>query len=186
LGPTKAKRGVSHIRPTSDRTREAVFNIIGDKRLLDGLVLDIFAGTGALGLEALSRGAAAALFVDHSRESLRLTAANAERSALESRALLARRDLNRGLGFIAKMDKIKAAFPDGRAAFDLVFIDPPYERFQAAFFLEELQEYNLLRPGAMVLYEDRSKAKLPERVGALTLVDQRRYGDSGVWFYQGG
>ncbi|MFK8253530.1 16S rRNA (guanine(966)-N(2))-methyltransferase RsmD [Ancylobacter terrae] len=137
------------VRPTSDRLREALFNVLahayGDPA--DGAsVLDLFAGTGALGLEALSRGAQAALFVDNSAEGRALVRANIEALGLGGQARLLPRDASR-LGAAA-----------GEAPFDLVFCDPPYGRDLAGRALAAAQAGGWLAPGALVVVEEAAQA----------------------------
>ena len=127
--PAKKKRSL--IRPTSDRAREALFNIIS-QRINGALVLDLFAGTGALGLEALSRGAAHCLAIDNSPESLRLIRANSAACSFADKLTLVKRDLRKGLGFLQSMVSDQG--------FSLVFLDPPYGRKLSLRLLEELAD----------------------------------------------
>jgi 16S rRNA (guanine(966)-N(2))-methyltransferase RsmD len=146
-------------RPTSDRVREALFSILGP---LDGArVLDLFAGSGALGLEALSRGAASAVLVERAPASLRVLrgnvadlAADAEVVASDARA------------------HVRAARAQG-AQYDLVFLDPPYR--SAAVLGRELELRPVLAPGARVVAE--SDRRSPLELG-LPITDERRYGDT--------
>lgn len=169
------RRGRPLIRPTSDRAREAIFSIIGTE-VVGAAVLDLFAGTGALGLEALSRGAGSALFVDQDREALALVAANAEVCGFSDQGRIVRRDLARGLGFLA------GYAPEN--GFALVFIDPPYGRGLGVAAGRELADLELLDQGALVVIEDAADEVLPGRVGRLVLSDRRRYGDTGFWLFR--
>ena len=154
-------------RPTSDRVREALFSILGP---VDGLrVLDLFAGSGALGLEALSRGAAEATFVDSARPAY--TALRANLDALELDAEVRRQDAR------AFLRDAKA----GDRAYDLVFVDPPYrlaERLGA-----ELSPLiaAVLAPGARVVGESDRRAPLAL---ALPVTDERRYGDTLISIHE--
>jgi 16S rRNA (guanine966-N2)-methyltransferase len=146
-------------RPTSDRVREALFSILGP---LDGArVLDLFAGSGALGLEALSRGAAEATFVERDRAALKALRANVE--ALSAPAQVVPADAAAFLGNAARAG----------ALYDLVFLDPPYR--QAAALGRELSLEPVLAPGARVVVESdrRSPLDLP-----FEPFDERRYGDT--------
>ena len=154
----------SETRPTSDRVREALFSILGPS-IQDARVLDLFAGSGALGIEALSRGAAAAVFVDRSRRATQAIRANlaalgieAEVRALEARAAL------------------RAASGRGEA-YDLIFVDPPYRL--AAELGRELSEglAAVLAPGSRVVTESDRPAPLQLD---LPLADERRYGDTVI------
>ena len=149
-------------RPTSDRVREALFSILGDR--VDGArVLDLFAGSGALGIEALSRGAAHATFVDSAPAAIRSLRANLE--ALGADADVRRADARRFLG---------SASAAGRY-YDLVFLDPPYRL--AGRVGGELAAVlpAVLAPGAAVVVESDRRAPLDL---ALPLIDERRYGDT--------
>lgn len=148
-------------RPTSDRVREALFSILGP---LDGLrVLDLFAGSGALALEALSRGAARAVLVERDPAALRAIRANVE--ALGAPAEIRRRDARAALGQAREAGE----------TYDLVFLDPPYRR--AAALAAELADVlpAVLAPGARVVCESDRRA--PLELG-LPVRDERRYGDT--------
>jgi 16S rRNA (guanine966-N2)-methyltransferase len=152
----------SATRPTSDRVREALFSILG-ARVEGARVLDLFAGSGALGLEALSRGAARATFVESAQPALAVLRANVE--ALGADAEIVRADASRWL---------RAAPSDARQ-YDLVFLDPPYRRAQAlGAGLSELLPA-VLAQGALVVAETDRRAPLE-----LTIrhIDERRYGDT--------
>jgi 16S rRNA (guanine966-N2)-methyltransferase len=160
------------IRPTSDRLRETLFNILahsyGDP--LDGApVLDLFAGTGAMALEALSRGAAAALLVDQGTEACAIIRANVEALGLAGAARVLRRDA-RKLG--------KA--PEGEK-YDLAFLDPPYGKGLAPPALAALRGGGWLAAGALVVIEEAAGAELalPED---FALIEARLFGDAKVLF----
>lgn len=163
------------IRPTSDRAREAIFNILA-ARVAGARVLDLFAGTGALGLEALSRGAARALFVDGQRSVIELIERNVALCGFSDRATVVQKDLARGLAFLT------ASQPAG--GFDLVFLDPPYGGALALRLLESLAGGNLLAAKGMVVLEDAAEAQYPQTLGPLVCLDRRRYGEAGFWLYQ--
>lgn len=154
----------AHLRPTSDRVREALFNILinahGDP-VTGAHVLDLFAGTGALGLEALSRGAASAVFVDDGRKALGLLRANID--GLQAEAEILRRDATR-LGASARV-------------FDLVFLDPPYGKGLGARALAAAREGGWLAPGAVVVWEEGSPQDVPQGFERL---DVRVYGDTHI------
>jgi 16S rRNA (guanine966-N2)-methyltransferase len=149
-------------RPTSDRVREALFSVLGG-RVEDSRVLDLFAGSGALGLEALSRGAAEATFVDSAPAAIRAIRSNLE--ALGGEAEVRRADARRFLG---------GASAAGRH-YDLVFLDPPYR--MAKRLGDELTAAlpAVLAPGAAVVTESDRRAALDLD---LPLIDERRYGDT--------
>jgi len=166
------------IRPTSDRAREALFNILGDS-VPGSHVLDLYAGTGALGLEALSRGAATVVLVDLHRQALELIRRNIAicvPAAEQAKVTLLRHDLRKGLP-PALTTATKAT------EFDLIFLDPPYSQGLSLKTLEYLGNGQILSAKGLVVAEERSNESLPERCGMLHLFDQRTYGDTGFWFY---
>jgi len=168
-------RGDRRIRPTADRAREALFSIIGPE-VVGAAVVDLYAGTGALGLEALSRGAASALFVDLHNDPLGLIGKNIELCGFSERSCLVRRDLTKGLFFLAQLAPAEG--------FDLVFIDPPYGKGLAMMALTELGRLELLAGKALVVAEEDSSAVFAESYQGLRLFDQRRYGDTGFWLFR--
>ena len=179
---TPSKSTVKHsgksktvIRPTADRAREALFSIIG-KEVEDVMVLDLFAGTGALGLEALSRGAQGAVFVDTSPEAVQIINANIAKCGFSDRTLVLKRDLSKSLYFLKKQ------LPD--TLFSIVFIDAPYRKGLAERMLLETAARNILATGALVIVEEDAFTEMASNFAALYLVDQRRYGDTGFWFYR--
>jgi 16S rRNA (guanine966-N2)-methyltransferase len=157
------------IRPTSDRVREAIFSIIAEQ-IPDANVLDLFAGTGALGLEALSRGASRAVFVDQSAEANRLIRANVELCGVQDRATVMQKSIVQALRRLGK---------DG-CTFDLVFMDPPYGRGTIETTLSLLDE--VAAPGALLIAEHHRKDPLPERSGNWMKTQDRKYGDTVVSF----
>ncbi|MFP3867914.1 MAG: 16S rRNA (guanine(966)-N(2))-methyltransferase RsmD [Desulfobacteraceae bacterium] len=163
-------RGV--MRPTADRVREAIFNILGPG--VEGVrVLDLFAGTGAMGIEALSRGAREAIFVEHDSDSLQVLRKN-----LASCDLLA---VTRVLPVSVPRALKQLAIQGQR--FELIFLDPPYGRGLAAQTLELLAPSPLLNPETQVVVEHGCHDSLPLQGDFLTRVDQRRYGDTLISFY---
>ncbi|WP_298958116.1 16S rRNA (guanine(966)-N(2))-methyltransferase RsmD [uncultured Methylobacterium sp.] len=158
------------IRPTTDRLREALFNVLAhayDDPVAGARVLDLFAGTGALSFEALSRGAAFALLVDQGAEARGVIRANVEALGLEGATRLFRRDATR-LG----------PAPPGEA-FGLVFCDPPYGRGLAPPALAAAAEGGWLAPGAFVVVEEAADAALA-LPGAFVELERRAYGDTRV------
>jgi 16S rRNA (guanine966-N2)-methyltransferase len=162
------------VRPTSDRAREAIFNILAAK-VAGARVLDLFAGTGALGLEALSRGAVSTVFVDGQRSVTELIEKNLALCGFAGRATVLQKDLARGVAFLS------AQQPAG--GFDLAFLDPPYGSKLALRVLESLASGNFLAAQAIVVLEDAAEAQYPENMGSLACFDRRRYGEAGFWLY---
>lgn len=171
------------IRPTSDRAREALFSIIG-QRVEKACVLDLYAGTGALGLEALSRGAEEVLFIDNSHAALALTRRNLElcnvKNALskEPRSLIVKHDLRRGITLSQEMLR------HCTEGFDLIFLDPPYGKGLAEKTLLDIDSSDLCAQDSLIIAEEASGVTLPDSFPRqLKLKDQRRYGDTRFWFY---
>ena len=178
--PSKSSAGPSGsllIRPTADRAREALFSIIGNA-VEGAAVLDLFAGTGALGLEALSRGAQSAVFVDKSSRSIELIKKNIELCGFSDKTFIIKRDLAKSLSSLEKLLPGKE--------FSMIFIDPPYRKALCLKILRELSSGNILASSGLVVAEDDSGNELPESVGSLILIDRRKYGDTGFWLYRAG
>jgi 16S rRNA (guanine966-N2)-methyltransferase len=169
-------RGIKNsIRPTSDRVRESIFNILGSKSVADN-VLDLFAGTGALGIEALSRGARYGTFVDRDRNAVGLILKNLSVCGFTQQSTVHQKDIDRGLAFL-KRDR-----PEN--GFDLVFMDPPYNMGSTLNRLEELQKMQIIAAKGLIVVEDASKVELPLEIYELSMIDFRRYGDTSVWIYE--
>jgi 16S rRNA (guanine966-N2)-methyltransferase len=155
-------------RPTSDKVRAAVFNVLG-QFFEGGRVLDLYAGTGALALEAISRGCTEATCVDASAEAAAVIAHNAEACGMGGRVRVVRRRV---------LDALPALAAE---SFDLAFVDPPYAEGPDAA-LAALPR--VLRPGAMAVAEHDRKAPPADRHGRLALVDRRAYGGTGISIYR--
>lgn len=153
----------AHLRPTSDRVRESLFNILTGRGAVEGArVLDLFAGTGALGLEALSRGAAGAAFVENGRASLKLLRQNMALCGVQAEVIA--RDARR-LGACTG------------APFDLVFLDPPYGKGLGEAALEAARAGGWMASAALVVWEEGGAVTAPDW---LTLEDERRYGETMI------
>ena len=164
------------VRPTSDKLRETLFNILGD-RVIESVFLDGYAGVGAVGIEAISRGAERVYFVDRASRSASAVRANLARMGIGSGYRVLEMELGRAL---------RICLRDG-ARFDIVFLDPPYER--ADLYrrdLEQLGRDALLRSGAMVVAEHRRGLEMPESAGRLRLKRSLEQGDSTLTFYEPG
>ena len=160
------------IRPTAAKVREAVFSILGPA-VFGARVLDLFAGTGALGIEALSRGAVQAVFVEDHPEALKVLRRNLADLGLEDRTTVWSLTVTTALKQLA-----------GRGErFGLAFLDPPYGGGEAAAALSALAALKLLPPGARVVVEHSRRETLPEACGPLTRLEVRRYGDTQAAFY---
>jgi 16S rRNA (guanine966-N2)-methyltransferase len=160
------------VRPTADRVREALFNIL-DRKYIDATVLDLFAGTGALGIEALSRGAKTAVFIDNSAHSLDVLRQNLEHCALQPCAQTIRWDIARNL-------KCLVGYPE---TFDLVFMDPPYHCGLVAIALRHLVETGCLAPRAHLIAEHEAGKESEMESAQFTITDNRRYGRTALSFF---
>jgi len=158
----------AHLRPTSDRVRESIFNLLQNGGYGDPLtgarVLDLFAGTGALGLEALSRGAELAVFVDNGRVAQGLIGRNMDLCHTIEKSTLIKRDA-------AKLGA------SDRGSFDLVFLDPPYGKGLGQKALATALDGGWITPDALVVWEEATEMDAPK---GLTKLDARRYGDTFV------
>ncbi len=162
------------IRPTTDRTREAVFNVLAHRfsdKLQGGRVLDLFAGTGALGLEALSRGGAYGVFIEESAEGRGLIRDNVETFGLTGRTKIFRRDAA-ALGEAGTL-----------APFDLVFADPPYGKGLGERSLQSAKAGGWLRPGALCVVEEAAAAAFDAGSG-FSVIDERNYGETVIRFIE--
>ncbi|HEV7245731.1 MAG TPA: 16S rRNA (guanine(966)-N(2))-methyltransferase RsmD [Shinella sp.] len=162
------------IRPTTDRTRESLFNILSHAypQALDGTrVLDLFAGTGAVGLEAMSRGARAALFVEQSVEGRGLLHSNIETLGLIGRAKIFRRDAT-SLGSVGTVEP-----------FDFLFADPPYAKGLGERALDAAARGGWLVDGALAILEERADIQ-PAAVDGYELLEVRTFGDTRMHFYR--
>ncbi len=157
----------AHLRPTSDRVRESIFNLLingshGD--LVTGTTaLDLFAGTGALGLEALSRGATSITLVDDGKAAQKLIAQNIAKMRVEAQVKFLPRDATK--------------LPAAAAPFTLIFLDPPYGKALGEAALASAKTQGWIAPGATILWEEGQPPKPPQ---GFALLDQRRYGDTWV------
>ena len=162
-----------NIRPTTDKVREAIFNIIGQD-LSGQNILDLFAGTGSFGLEALSRGAKRALFIDNFKKSINLIKKNRDLCNFEDSVVILRGDLKKGI------HKFRPFLKD---YFDLAFLDPPYRKNLVPLLLKELSGGNILSTGSRVIAESSKTEMLPASIGLLEMVDIRLYGDTRISIY---
>jgi len=163
------------LRPTSDKVRQAIFNVIAHKdfgfgfKLKDTRVVDLFAGTGAMGIEALSRGAKYCLFIDNAAESRALIRRNVEALGLTGTTKIWRRDATE-LGLL-----------DTLQPFDLAFLDPPYRKDFLEPALKSLRDGGWLKERSLVVAETSGDETAPA-VPGYTLLDDRTYGETRVAF----
>ncbi|MBQ5972563.1 MAG: 16S rRNA (guanine(966)-N(2))-methyltransferase RsmD [Oscillospiraceae bacterium] len=161
----------SETRPTSDMVKQAIFNIL-QFQLADRRVLDLFAGTGQLGLEALSRGAAEAVFVDRSPAALAVIRSNAETTGLAGRARIVNSDYKAFLRGVPPK------------SFDLVLLDPPYREKFVPHVLKVLESFDILSDCGIIICEVSAGEHLPQELGRLRLEKLRRYGGTALALYR--
>jgi len=176
----KAPRGVG-TRPTAAKVREAIFNILGPPP--EGAVLDLFAGTGALGLEALSRGARKVVFVERDRQALVVLKHNLRELNVEGRSTVVATDVGTAIRRLAV--SISREDPLSEDRFSWVFMDPPYA-IEVESILAELSDKDLLAGCAVVIVEHDKRHRPPASIGGLFLTDRRGYGDTELSFYRSG
>ncbi len=163
------------VRPTLDRVKESVFGVLGEA-VAGSDTLDLFAGTGSLGIEALSRGAASVVFVESSRGSVRMLEENLKQLDLGGRARVLERDALRAVQSLERRG----------ARFSLVFLDPPYRSGLASCALERIAGSEMVRASGWVVVEHSRDEELEENPGRLERREARRYGGTVVSFYQAG
>lgn len=157
------------VRPTSDKVKQALFNILDD-RVADAAFLDLFAGAGGVGIEALSRGAGRVVFIDDDRKSLKVIRLNVDDSGFSDRAEIIP---SKAESFIKKTGE----------QFDIVFLDPPYS-LEIGPLLEQIGDSCLLKPDAVVVAEHFKKQASPKVAGGLSLYREAVYGDTVLAFYE--
>ncbi len=155
------------LRPTPNRVREALFSIIGP-RIQGARVADFFAGTGAVGIEALSRGAGHVAFVDSDPQAVKLLRANVTHCGLAARAAV----------YAVPVATFLRRHGPSAGPYDIVFADPPYRSDAGVAFLSSLTTGVTLALGSLIILEHDSKATVPAEIGGLHLVRDYRYGDT--------
>ncbi len=160
-------------RPTADRVKESVFGILGGK-IEDSVVLDLFSGSGALGLEALSRGAAIATLVDKSAESVKIIKENAELTKMDSVAKICREDVFQAVKRLA----------NDKAVFDLIFCDPPYNLGLAPKAVQALDACDLLSERGVLVLEHSRHENLPGELKRIAAYRSEFYGETVVSFFR--
>jgi 16S rRNA (guanine966-N2)-methyltransferase len=170
LAPPKGLR----IRPTSDKVKEAIFNLIGQD-VDEQRVLDLFSGTGGLGIEALSRGASEAIFIDHALQAVTLIKKNLSICGYENRGIVLKADLRRGLP--SKDERMKNPF-------GLAFIDPPYGKDLIPPLLRDLCDKRILAASSIIVAETSKFDMLPESYVRLRTRNVKTYGETKLTIYE--
>lgn len=161
------------VRPTSDRVKEALFNILSHD--LSGIkLLDLFAGTGNVSIEAISRGAAEAILIDSSDKSGKVIRENLRRLGFTDRATVRVAPVSQALRSLARQGE----------SFDVIFLDPPYQRNWVKACLEAIERASLLRASGTLVVEHSAREDSGAEYGSLILKDQRKYGDTWLSFFE--
>lgn len=160
------------VRPTTDRVKESLFNII-NPYIMESDVLDLFAGTGSLGIECLSRGANKCVFVDVSKESISIVKSNIKKARVENESVV----LN--LDFKDSINKLKIQ----NNKFDVIFMDPPYYKNMFIDALEKIDEASLLKADGIIIIEHDTKDKFPEKIKNFIQTKSKKYGNTTLTFY---
>lgn len=172
-GQTLTYHRADDLRPTADKTRKALADMLR-ARLPGSRVLDLYSGTGALGIEALSGGAREVYFVEIHKQRARSIEQNLERLKISTRAHVMACDASRAIDVLEKKN----------SPFDIIFLDPPYDRDIHSTTLERLcaPQASLVHENSLIVCEARSKEKLMA-VGLWSIIKQKTYGDAGIWIY---
>ncbi|MCI8482109.1 MAG: 16S rRNA (guanine(966)-N(2))-methyltransferase RsmD [Clostridia bacterium] len=157
----------NNTRPTLDRVKEALFNII-QNRMLEATVLDLFSGSGAIGIEAISRGAKKAVLCDNSKAAISIIKKNLEKTHLEDKAILIKEDYKEVLRFLGGK----------KVQFDFIFLDPPYAEDMTKKAVEEIIKGNLLKQEGIIVIETDEEARILEEIKNMkvNVYDLRKYG----------
>lgn len=161
------------LRPTSAKVREALFNILRDK--INGAVfVDLFAGTGTVGFEALSRGAGKTIFIENRIERIRMINKIAAQLGFNEKCITIKENAE---DFLSKIDSNKNSF-------DIIFIDPPYHTDLIDKILGIIEKKNIIAENGIIIFEHFKKKLLPEKLGNLRIKKTYRYGDTMLTFYE--
>lgn len=173
-GELKGRRLTSpsdyRVRPTTDKVKEAIFSMISPY-IQDSIIFDMFAGTGNLGLEAISRGAKRAYFIDRDRTSIGLVRQNVLYCKVEDRAVIMMADYASAIGKLSEQA-------------DVIFLDPPYDAGYMVNCIEMISENDLLVDDGVIVAEHSSAETLPEEIGEMMLIKTKRYGKISVSLYE--
>ncbi len=163
--------GDDRVRPTTDRVKESMFNIVQDW-VYDSQVLDLFAGSGALGIEALSRGASQAVFCDNSLDSIKIIKSNIEKARVADRSQIVSGDFKRCLRDMEAKNK----------SFDMIFVDPPYYKGLFEEVLDTIRSCKILKKDGIVIVEHDAKKPIGQ-VEGLEVYKEKKYGITMLTFY---
>ena len=161
-----------HTRPTTDNVKEAIFNILGEIKS-HGQVLDLYAGSGGIGIEFLSRGAGICYFIDNDINSIKSIKENLERTRFSDQAYVYKNTAEKAINTLSSRGIL----------FDYIFLDPPYEKGILVPILESISNNNILKDNGIIIAEHEGKLDLPERINNFVKIDTRTYGGTKISFY---
>ncbi len=161
------------VRPTTDRVKESLFNII-NPYIRESNILDLFAGTGSLGIECLSRGAKNCVFVDKSKESIGIVKSNIKKARVENESTILNIDFK---------DAVKRLSVQ-KQKFDVIFMDPPYYENMFIDCLKSIDELNLLKEDGLVVVEHDTNDLFDDNIGRLYKSREKKYGNTTITFYK--
>ena len=161
------------VRPTTDRVKESLFNII-NPYVMDNNVLDLFAGTGSLGIECLSRGAKNCVFVDKSKDSINIVRFKIKKARVENESTTLNIDFKSAVTSLGRQGE----------KFTIIFMDPPYYKNMFIDALSSVDENNLLEEDGIIVVEHDTKDSFPENVGRLYKSREKKYGNTTLTFYK--
>jgi len=159
-------------RPTMDRTKESLFNILMPY-ISDARVLDLFSGSGSLGIESLSRGAKEAVFVDNSKNCRNIIIENLKKTRLEDRSTVIAMDVTKAIKLLSSRN----------AKFDIIFMDPPYNMNFIAKTIQNIVEFDIIAEEGILACEHHVDEPAPDSIGSLTKVRTKEYGETIYSFY---
>lgn len=162
------------VRPTGAKVKEALFSIIGED-VCDAAVLDVFSGSGSVGIEALSRGAASCTFVERDKNVIDVLARNLAQFGIEGRGKILPLEAKRAMKLLEKQGE----------QFDIIFLDPPYSYFvKTRRIIESLSLGGVLAPNGLLVWEHAVDTTPHERIGSLLREREKKYGDTALSFYR--
>ncbi|QQY80772.1 16S rRNA (guanine(966)-N(2))-methyltransferase RsmD [Keratinibaculum paraultunense] len=167
----KAPKG-RDIRPTEDRIKESLFNILGDVDK-NSIVLDLYAGSGSIGIEFLSRGAQKAYFIDNSIMSIKVINENLAHTGLEDKANVIKANAQKGINLLSK----------NNLSFDYIFMDPPYRQNLCIKILKYIYKKDILKKEGIIIIEHEKELILDDKIYGFTNIDHRNYGNKSLTFY---
>lgn len=168
----KSVKGMT-TRPTADRVKESLFNIIREE-IEDSIFLDLYAGTGSIGIEALSRGASKVTFIDQDKQAIKVLKENLVLTKFDEQAEVYQQDVQLALNILGKKKKV----------FNLIFLDPPYYKGLEEKTLEKILDNGILIPNGLIIVEHLHKNILPDSMGKIQLIRTETYGDTAISFYR--